>query len=58
MKKVYQSPNAFVLNITGKSFISSSIEVGGTVDDEEDIGFVKEEQSGSDLNKSIWDNEW
>ena len=59
MKKTYQAPSLFVLNITGKPIMqATSVPVGGTVDDEDDIGFVKEEQSGSDRNRSIWDEEW
>ena len=56
-KKAYQSPSTLVYKIIGKTIISTSMPVGGTVGDEGDIGFVKEQDTQrGDIN--VWDKEW
>ena len=61
MKKVYQCPCACTYKIMGKTILSTSIIIGGSegsgkVSDEDDIGFVKEDDSRRNFN--IWDEEW
>ena len=55
-KKIYQSPCACAYKITGKTIISTSVPVGGKVNNSEDIGFVKEQNSQNGNN--VWDEEW
>ena len=56
-KKIYQSPSACAYKIIGKTIISTSVKVGGTVNKTENIGFVKEQNSQND-NTNVWDEEW
>ena len=56
-KRIYITPNAYVCEITGKAIISTSMPVGGTVGDENDIGFVKGENTQIG-NRNLWDEEW
>ena len=61
-KQVYQRPCASAYKLMGKTVLSTSIIIGGSgdsgkVSDENDIGFVKEEDSQK-KNFNIWDNEW
>lgn len=59
-KKIYKSPCACAIKITGRTMLSASILVGTSdnkVDDDEDIGFVKEQDSHRGHN-NLWDNEW
>ena len=55
-KKIYQSPCACAYKITGKTIISTSVPVGGKVNNSKDIGFVKEQNSQNGNN--VWDEEW
>lgn len=59
-KRVYISPSAFVCGITGKPVLTTTsivIVKDDKIEDEDDIGFVKEEDSQM-INFNIWDKEW
>lgn len=59
-KRIYISPSAFVCEITGKPVLTTTsivIVKDEKIDDEEDIGFVKEEDSQK-TNFNLWDKEW
>ena len=57
-KKIYQSPCACAYRLTGKTMLSASMIVNESekVENSSDIGFVKEQNSGS--GKNVWDEEW
>jgi len=57
-KKIYQSPCACAYKLMGKAMLSASMKVDGSdkVENSTDIGFVKEQNSGS--GKNVWDEEW
>ena len=59
MKKTYQSPHVCAYKIIGKKFLlNPSLSVNESkVSNNNDIGFVKEQNTNSD-NNNIWDNEW
>lgn len=59
-KRIYISPSAFVCEITGKPVLTTTsivIVKDEKIEDEEDIGFVKEEDSQK-INFNLWDKEW
>lgn len=64
MKKQYISPMTDSVRINGRDeILQSGIIIGSngsTVDDEEDIGFVKEERGGSSRGggRGVWDDDW
>ena len=56
MKRTYISPVLQVVETTVSQMIAVSVKVGGTVNNSEDIGFVKGENT-SDENGGFWDSE-
>ena len=56
-KQVYQSPRTCAYKLMGKTFISGSMKFSSEkVNNSEDIGFVKEDNSQG--NNNVWDDEW
>ena len=55
MKKRYIHPAMHVTRTSPVQMIATSIKVGGTVNKEEDINFVKEDASADD--EGFWDEE-
>ena len=58
-KRIYISPSAFVCEITGKPVLTTTSIVikDEKIENEDDIGFVKEEDSQK-INFNLWDKEW
>ena len=59
-KKIYQCPCACAIKLIGSTILANSIIIGDPdkkISDEEDIGFVREQNPGQGF-KSIWSNEW
>lgn len=59
-KHIYISPSALVYEITGKPVLSTTSIVivrDEKITEEEDIGFVKEEDSPM-ITVNLWDDEW
>ena len=59
-KHIYISPSALVCEITGKPVLSTTSIVivrDEKITEEEDIGFVKEEDSPM-ITVNLWDDEW
>ncbi|MBQ9285342.1 MAG: hypothetical protein IJ209_03525 [Bacteroidaceae bacterium] len=60
MKQKYFSPSLDICELlTKESLLEPSIIVGGTVDNENDIGFVKGDRGGTNRGAgSVWDDDW
>lgn len=56
MKRTYISPVLQVVETTVSQMIAVSVKVGGTVNNSEDIGFVKGENTSGE-NGGFWDSE-
>lgn len=59
MKKTYVNPTLVCVVISEAEMIAGgpSVRVGGTVENSEDIGYVKSESTPHG-GKSVWDDDW
>lgn len=63
MKRVYISPQLSIYKIVGKeTLLDPSIPYGGTLGNEDDIGFVKRDrgsvEQGGRGGHGVWDDDW
>jgi len=59
MKKKYISPALYTVKVGGKDDIMQIIVSGSTVEDEGDIGWVKEDRGSTSRDSyNVWDDDW